>query len=41
MAYLGNHSVHRVLIVIQTKIPTRAQNSAGYGVPYYKLILDS
>jgi len=41
VAYLGNHSVHTVLLVILTKIPTRALNSAGYRAAYYKLILDS
>ncbi|KAF8537904.1 hypothetical protein BDD12DRAFT_806561 [Trichophaea hybrida] len=41
VAYLGNHGVHTVLLVIPTKIPARALNSAGYRAAYYKLILDS
>jgi len=41
VAYLGNHGVHTVLLVIPTKIPARALNSVGYRAAYYKLILDS
>jgi hypothetical protein len=41
VAYLGNHGVHTVLLVIPTKIPARALNSARYRAAYYKLILDS
>lgn len=41
MAYLGNHGVHTVLLVIPAKIPARALNSADYRAAYYKLILDS
>jgi len=41
MAYLGNHGVHTVLLVILTKIPARALNGAAYRVAYYNLILDS
>jgi len=41
VAYLGNHSVHTALLVIPSKIPARALNSAGYRAAYYKLILDS
>jgi hypothetical protein len=41
VAYLGNHGVHTVLLVILTKIPACALNSAGYRAAYYKLILDS
>jgi len=41
VAYLGNHGVHTVLLVILTKIPARALNSAGYRAAYYTLILDS
>jgi hypothetical protein len=39
--YVGNYSVHTVLIVIPTKIPTQALNSAGGSAAYYKLIFDS
>jgi len=41
VAYRGNHGVHTVLLVIPTKIPARALNSAGYRAAYYKLILNS
>jgi hypothetical protein len=41
VAYLGNHGVHTVLLVIPSKIPARALNSADYRAAYYKLILDS
>jgi len=41
VAYLGNHGVHTVLLVIPTKIPAQALNSAGYREAYYMLILDS
>jgi hypothetical protein len=41
VAYLGNHGVHTVLLVIPTKFPAQAQNSAGYRAAYYNLILNS
>jgi len=41
VAYLGNHGVHTLLLVIPTKIPARALNSAGYRAAYYTLNLDS
>jgi len=41
VAYLWNHGVHTVLLVIPTKIPARALISAAYRAAYYKLILDS
>jgi hypothetical protein len=41
VAYLGNHSVHTVLLFIITKIPALALNSAVYREAYYKLLLDS
>jgi hypothetical protein len=41
VAYLGNHGIHTVLLVIPSKIAARALNSAGYRAAYYKLILDS
>ena len=40
MAYVRNHSVHTVLLLIASKIPARALDSAGCGVAYYKHILD-
>jgi len=41
VAYLGNHGIHTVLLVIPTKIPARALNSASYRAANYKLILNS
>jgi hypothetical protein len=41
VAYLGNHGIHSVLLVILTKIPAPALNSAGFRAACYKLILDS
>jgi hypothetical protein len=41
VAYLGNHSVHTVLLDMPAKIAARALNIALYRAAYYKLILDS
>jgi len=40
VAYLRDHGIHTGLLVIPTKIPEWALDSAGYGAAYYKLILD-